>query len=106
MLNLIDNLSIVLDTSNTKIKDFLYTGSKFPNLNTDTNNNGTIEGINAILENTILKRACCMRDDKTIDTKSLYINLPDGTQKAINIVGLIKKCKNLSTGTQKGEFEG
>ena len=106
MLTLIDSLSIFLDKNNTSIKDFLFSGNKYPNLNQDTNNDGTMDGLNNILENNIIKRACCMRENNKIDQKSLFIDLPDGTRKPITIMGLIEKCKNLSTGTGTGEFEG
>jgi hypothetical protein len=133
--NLIDSLSISFDINNEKDKkiiEFMSDDRLLPNLtskfstnkiykNYDTYNYDNLNKYyNNTLQNVNLKRACCLRQDKNVDTygdkEDFYVDFPDFnkenylgyvSQKVV-MTDLKNKCKKLSIGDRpdKVEFEG
>jgi hypothetical protein len=89
-------------SSNNKYNDFLnnaknklFDNNTFP-YDSFINNNS----INNIIDNTILKRACCMRKSNNDTIITIYVNLYDNETKTIKsypmtINNLDVKCSNI-----------
>ena len=133
--SIVDTLSIKLDVNKPKDKkiiDFMSNPVLLPNLTSNFNkdkifideDNYNYDNLtkyyNKTLSNVNLKRACCLRRDKNVDTygekEDFFVNFPDFkkennlgyvSQKVV-INGLKDKCSKLSIGDRKEKvsFDG
>ena len=96
------NLNIDNFNSNDKYKEFLNNAQNnlFDNNTFPYNSFINKSNINNIVDNTILKRACCMRKYNTDKFMTIYVNLYDNNTKTIKsypmtIDNLDVKCSNI-----------
>ena len=133
--NLIDTLSMKLDVNKPKDKkviDFMSDSRLLPNLTSKFNINKILvdsntynydnlsKYYNKTLENVHLKRACCLRKDKNVDTygetEDFFVDFPDFKKESnlgyvsqkVVINNLKNKCSKLSIGDRKEKvsFDG
>ena len=76
------------------LNNYIFNKNIYPNINASNNND-----LNIILENSVLKRACCLRQNSDSNSQSVNINYIDNgnkVSKSFVINDLNNLCKNLT----------